>query len=134
MNNFIATITSIKQHESLYLLELNARGVMLSMLLFDLNPQFKVGCQVSLLFKETEVLLAKNLQGVLSIHNRFTATITHITEGIILSTVMLKSPAGELYSIITTNALHELALHNGEEVTVLLKASQISLEMYCDEY
>jgi molybdopterin-binding protein len=133
MNKLHAIISTIKEHESLYLIELDASGITLSMLLFDLNPVFSAGSKVSVLFKETEVMLAKNLTGEISINNLFKATVTEIRAGSLLANVSLHSLAGNMVSIITMDALERLGLKNNDEITVLIKASQISLEAHRDD-
>ncbi len=133
MNKLHAIISTIKEHESLYLIELDASGIALSMLLFDLNPVFSAGSKVSVLFKETEVMLAKKLTGEISINNLFKATVTEIHAGALLANVSLHSLAGNMVSIITMDALERLGLKNNDEITVLIKASQISLEAHRDD-
>ena len=133
MNKLQAIISNVKEHESLYLIELDASGISLSMLLFDLNPVFSVGNRVSVLFKETEVMLAKNLTGEISINNHFKATVTEIRAGTILANVSLHCMAGNVVSIITMDALERLELRKNDTITVLIKASQISLEAHRDD-
>lgn len=128
MNKLAAVIKKVERHESLCFLELDVSGISLSMLLFDLKPDFSEGSRVQVLFKETEVILAKRLNGEISFSNRFQARIRKIGTGSILADVSLFCPAGEFSSIITMKALRRLALEPGDEVTVMVKASQISLE------
>ncbi len=133
MNKLTALITGIEQHESLFLIDLDASGIPLAMLLFDLNPVFKIGSRVHVLFKESEVALAKELSGEMSFSNRFTATIVAINPGGILADVSLQCRAGELASIITMKSAKRLELTEKKEVTVLIKASQLSLEGQNDD-
>jgi molybdate transport system regulatory protein len=133
MNRLSALVTGIAQHEALYLLELDASGVPLAMLLFDLNPFFRIGSRVTVLFKESEVALAKKLSGEVSFSNRFSAIVTAITHGSILADVTLQSRAGEIDCIITMQSVIRLELKENDEVTVLIKASQISLEAHLDD-
>lgn len=128
MNKLTALITGIEEHESLFLIDLDASGIPLAMLLFDLKPFFKIGSRVSVLFKETEVTLAKGVSGEMSFSNRFTATIMTINPGSILADINLHSRAGELACVITMKSAKRLQLVEKEEVTVFIKASQLSLE------
>lgn len=132
MNKLAAVIRKVERHESLYFLELDASGTCLSMLLFDLKPGFSEGSRVQVLFKETEVVLAKRLSGEISFSNRFQAMIVKVGRGNILADIILSCPAGEISSIITVKALDRLALEPGDEVTVMVKASQLSLEAVHD--
>ncbi|ABL64497.1 TOBE domain-containing protein [Chlorobium phaeobacteroides] len=128
MNRLSAVISSIDQYESLFMLELDASGITLEMLLFDLQPFFRTGSSVQVLFKETEVALAKGLAEETSFSNIFPAIITAIKKGRILAEISLQSKAGSMGSIITMKAAMRLGLQIHDEVTVLVKASQLSLE------
>jgi molybdate transport system regulatory protein len=128
MNKLSARITSITTNDSLCFLELDATGILLGMVLFDLKPEFKIGTRVNVLFKETEVAIGINAIGELSFCNRFPARITAIHQGVILTHISLMCDAGELASVITTRSVERLMLREGNEVTALLKASQISME------
>jgi molybdopterin-binding protein len=96
--------------------------------LFDLKPVFKIGSRVNVLFKESEVALSKELSGEMSFSNRFPATIKAINPGCILAEISLQCRAGRLASIITMKSAKRLELTENTEVTVLIKASQLSLE------
>ena len=129
MNSFSALITGIENDESasLFLVELDASGLQLSMLLFDLKPAFAIGSPVNVLFKETGTALARNLSGEISLSNRFPATVTAIRSGDVLADISLDSAAGECTAIVTLRSLQRMKLDIGDSVTVLLQASQISL-------
>jgi molybdate transport system regulatory protein len=128
MNKLAAIITGIEQHESLFLIDLDASGISLAMLLFDLKPVFTIGSRVNVLFKESEVALSKELSDEISFSNRFPATIMAINPGCILADISLQCSAGRLASIITMKSAKRLGLTENTEVTVLIKASQLSLE------
>lgn len=128
MNKFSAVITGIERSDSLCCIRLDASGIALSMLLFDLDPSFRQGERVQVLFKETEVALAKDMCGEISLSNRFLAVVRAIRPGEILSDITLESSAGRFGSIITTGAVERLGLQLNDEVTVMFKASQLSLE------
>lgn len=86
-----------------------------------------VGNNVTLLFKETEVSLAKNLSGLISLRNRFPATIRSIERGDILSVVGLDYAGKALMSAITTRGVDRLQLAVGDTVEALVKANEIAL-------
>lgn len=87
----------------------------------------KVGSNVSLLFKETEVALAKNLSGLISLRNRFSVTVVNIKRGDILSAVELDYAGTLLVSVITTRAVDRLQLAIGDQAEALVKANEIAL-------
>ena len=90
-------------------------------------PYLKSGHEVSILFKETEVSLAKNLTGAISIRNRCQARVNKIQPHEILSSVVLDYKGKEIVSIIPTRSLNQLGLKAGEDIEWLVKTNEVSL-------
>ena len=80
-----------------------------------------------LLFAETEVALAKDLCGSISMRNRIRATVVAIDRGSILTKVVLDAGGHRLVSVITTRSCTSLALAAGDAVEALVKASDMSV-------
>src|SRR5580698_4432634 len=78
-------------------------------------PYLKQGTTITLLFKETEVSIGKNLSGMISLRNRFKGTIDRIEKSDILTKVFLKYKADEIISIISTRSAQKLRLTDGDE-------------------
>ena len=87
----------------------------------------KQGKQVALLFKETEVSIGKNLSGLISLRNRFKATIREIEKSDILTKVFLNYKSKIIVSIISTRSAQKLGLVDGDEVEWLVKTNEVSL-------
>jgi molybdopterin-binding protein len=87
----------------------------------------KEGSGVTLLFKETEVSIGKNLVGLISLRNRFKATIKKLEKSDILTKVFLKFKSKEIVSIISTRSAQKLGLIEGDQVEWLVKTNEISL-------
>ncbi|OIQ89744.1 TOBE domain protein [mine drainage metagenome] len=87
----------------------------------------RIGNKVTLLFKETEVSLAKNLSGQISLRNRIPVVVRSIERGGILSAVELDYAGRALQSVITTRAVDRLQLAVGDAVEALVKANEIAL-------
>ena len=85
------------------------------------------GNTIELVFKETEVSLAKNLSGMISMRNRMKCTILHIECGELLSKVSLQFQEYTITSAITTRSVNLLDLKIGDEVEALVKANEVSL-------
>jgi molybdate transport system regulatory protein len=85
------------------------------------------GMPVTLLFKETEVSLAKNLSGLISMRNRIPAKIVAIERGQLLAKVTLDTDGHIIESIITTRSSHALALAVGDTVEGLVKSNEMTL-------
>ncbi len=91
----------------------------------DSAPYLKVGHPVKLLFKETEVSLAKNLTGLISLRNRLSVTVLDIQRGAIMSTVSLDYRGEKLVSAVTTRSIERLQLVSGDNVEALVKANEM---------
>ena len=87
----------------------------------------KVGEKVTLLFKETEVSLAKNLSGLISLRNRFPVTVRTIERGSLMSAIELDYHGRRLTSVITSRGMDRLQLGVGDAVDALVKANEIAL-------
>ncbi|MDB5769637.1 MAG: hypothetical protein JWM42_11 [Burkholderia sp.] len=85
------------------------------------------GMPVTLLFKETEVALAKNLSGLISMRNRIPGRVTTIERGQLLTKVTLDADGHTVESIITTRASHALALAIGDAVEGLVKSNEMTV-------
>jgi molybdate transport system regulatory protein len=86
-----------------------------------------VGSMVTLLFKETEIALAKNLSGLISLRNRIDVSVHSIKRGDILSAVTLDYVEKRLVSVITSRAIDRLDIKVGDKLEALVKANEIAL-------
>lgn len=93
----------------------------------DTASYLQVGHPVTLLFKETEVSLAKNLTGLISLRNRFPVTVRSIERGAILSAVGLDYRGEPLICVITTRGVDRLQLAVGDAAEALVKANEMVL-------
>lgn len=87
------------------------------------------GAAVTLSFKETEVALAKNLRGDISLRNRQPALITGIGHGKLLTAVQLQFGMHALTAVITTGSAHRLQLQVGDAVEWLVKANEMHVQL-----
>jgi molybdopterin-binding protein len=62
-----------------------------------------------------------------SIRNQLPGTIKNIVSDRVLSEVIVETQIGEVASIITTRSVDEMKLKAGDEVFVLVKATNVSL-------
>ncbi|WP_200764022.1 TOBE domain-containing protein [Nitrosophilus alvini] len=77
--------------------------------------------------KATNIALAKNLDGQLSISNQLTCTIEQINNGELLSSVKLRIGSHLIESIITRESSLRMNLKTGDIVVALIKASELSI-------
>jgi molybdopterin-binding protein len=90
-------------------------------------PYLKQENPITLLFKETEVSIGKNLTGLISLRNRFKGTIQRLEKSDILTKVYIHYKAKEIISIISTRSAEKLSLGSGDEVEWLVKTNEVSL-------
>lgn len=129
MNRLKGTITGIVTEKSLSFVEVAVGGDTFSCFLVetpDTCHYLRLGSQVLLLFKETEVSIAREL-GKISIRNRIRSRITTLECGKVLAQVEFDYGGTPIRSVISARAALELELKAGDEVWWLLKSNELSL-------
>jgi molybdopterin-binding protein len=127
MSQLVATIKKINSIDNLNIVEFDFHGLTLKMMSLDLNADVQVGKKVKLSVKPTNISIAKNLIGEISLSNQIVATIENLENGQLLSSVSLKVHNTILESIITVDSSKRMNLQIGESVTILIKASNLSI-------
>lgn len=130
MNTLTGIIQNIQTSGQVMLIDVSVQGMMFSVILIDslhTNDWIIKGREVRLLFKESEVSLAKDLQGMISMRNRMKSKIKRIEKGEVLSCVYFDVGGIELCSSVTTRAVHALQLQVGDTIECLVKSNEISL-------
>ena len=95
------------------------------------SSNWQVDAPVTLLFQETEVSLAKELSGRISMRNRMPGTITAIERGRLLTKIELNVDGQTVGAVITTRSCDSLELNVGDTVEGLVKANEMSLQLEC---
>ncbi len=130
MNKLSGIITKIQQSGAILLVDVDVDGHGFSAMLIESATQpewLQEGNSIDLVFKETEVSLAKNLSGLISMRNRMKCTLQNIERGELLSKISLKFKGYMVTSAITTRSVESLDLKIGDEVEALVKANEVSL-------
>ncbi|MEQ6341949.1 MAG: TOBE domain-containing protein [Gammaproteobacteria bacterium] len=134
MNRLRGRIAAIESSGQLSLVDVDVDGDTFTAIIVetpDSAGYLKLGGEILLLFKETEVSLAKNLSGLISLRNRIPASVQDIVEGDLLSQVTLDYKGNRIVSIITSRSVRRLELKTGDQVEGLVKANEMTL-MECD--
>lgn len=132
MNKLTGKVIRIDSDEALSLVDLEVSNETLSCVLLETPATasyLRLGQEVSLLFKETEVAIGKNLTGQISLRNRINSKIKSIQNGKILSKITLDFKGQDVVSIISSRSQEKLDLKIGDEVEWLVKANEISLSV-----
>jgi molybdate transport system regulatory protein len=131
VNRLKGTITSVESSGGISLIELDVNGNTFSALMIETpqsNPLLRTGEAVLLLFKETEVSIAKAFSGGISCRNRLRSTVSAIETSEILTKLTLDFRGTKVISIITTRSTEALGLAVGDEVEGIVKSNEISLK------
>jgi molybdate transport system regulatory protein len=131
MNKLTGIITQIQQSGAILLVDVDVDGHGFSALLIEsaTRPHWlKKGNTIDLVFKETEVSLAKNLTGNISMRNRMMCKVLQVERGELLSKITLQFQKLTITSAITTRAVDSLQISVDDEIEALVKANEISLK------
>lgn len=130
MNRLRGRIIRIASNDHMSLVDVDVSGDIFTATLLE-TPEdaayLSLGNVVDVLFKETEVSLAKGLTGLISLRNRVTTTVKLVRSGIILSEVVMDYRGQTISSIITTGSIKRLDIKPGDEVEALVKANEVTL-------
>jgi molybdopterin-binding protein len=130
MNKLTGTITQIQQSGAILLVDVDVDGQSFSALLIEsaTQPQWlHVGNWVEVVFKETEVSLAKDLSGLISLRNRMKCNVIQIKRGELLSNISLQFHKYIITSAITSRAVDSLQISVGDNLEALVKSNEITL-------
>jgi len=130
MNILKGYIESIKVNGDLSIVKVNVAGLLFSTIVID-TPEtasfLKVKNEVKIIFKETEVIIGVGDMSGISLRNKMVGTVTRIDADILLSKLTMKTKIGEISSLITSNAVKQLKIELGMEVTAMVKTNEIIL-------
>jgi len=125
MNRLSAVVTNIEGEQNLHIITFDCAGNNFKMMGLDLPKGLRVNAHVTLGIKPSHVAIAKNLSGELSYSNQLPATIISIENGKLLSSILLQANENEMQSFITLGSSLRMNLHIGDQVTLLIKASEL---------
>ncbi|TLD41653.1 MAG: DNA-binding domain of ModE / Molybdate-binding domain of ModE [Candidatus Jettenia ecosi] len=91
------------------------------------DMHLSVGDTISVLIKGTDIMLAKALSGMLSARNKARGIVRQIIQGDVLSKVFVESQGDMLHAIITNTSLREMNIQEGDEVTAIVKSTELIL-------
>jgi len=130
MNVLKGHIQEIVVEGSLSLVHIRVRNMVLTSIVIDKPgqaPYLNQGSAVNVIFKETEVIIGKGHEHAISMQNKLKGHILTIKKEKLLSKIRAETEAGEISAVITTNAVHQLELHEGSEITAMIKTNEIML-------
>ncbi|MBN2781914.1 MAG: TOBE domain-containing protein [Campylobacterales bacterium] len=127
-----AKVIKIESCDSLHIVKFECNSEVLTMMSLELDEKIKEGSRVGLVVKPSHIAIAKEFSGSVSYSNILKATITSVNNGELLSSVKLDYHGAILESIITLASSKRLDLRDGDEVSLFIKASEISISEVLD--
>jgi len=128
MSKITAQIEDIQSVENLNIVTFVSNDIKLEMMSLELNEKIKIGTKVLLSVKPTAVAIGKNFSGELSYSNQIKCKISSLEVGELLCSLQMNFNAFTLESIITTASQKRMNLQVNDEVTALIKSSELAIE------
>ncbi len=130
MNKLAGHISAIKVSGALSEVSVTLKGNISMRVIVIENPDtasyLNPGHPIEVIFKETEVILAKNDPQV-SLMNKIEAEIEVIKEGELLSEISLRSEAGNIKAVVNSDAVAVLGLKVKDQILAMIKQNEIML-------
>ena len=120
-----AKISAIEQNNGVSVCEFSAEILILKMLSLENLQNLKIGDEVLLNFKSSDVFVATSPLLNCSVSNEIKAEISNIQKGQITSSLHLNAGKFEFESIITTASLKRLNLALGDQIYAYVKATSL---------
>ncbi|HJS01798.1 MAG TPA: TOBE domain-containing protein [Flavobacterium sp.] len=130
MNQLEAKISEIKTEGSMSLVKVMVQDCTITSIVInnaDLANQLITGNSIKVLFKETEVMLAKGFSGAISIQNKLDCTVSSFEKGELLCKIKLQFQNTSISSVITRNAFDQLNIQEDDVVLAMIKTNEVSL-------
>ncbi len=127
MNQLPAKVTKIQRLDNLTLVSFDFEGQPMQMMALEINKKLEIGTEVILGVKATNVMLAKEFDGILSISNQLNCIIEKIDNGALLTRVQLCIGANLIECIITQKSSYIMNLQEGDTLKILINESKLSI-------
>jgi len=127
MNLLVATLDSIITEGEISIIKSRIGSHTFTAILLDIPPKLHKGGQITLYFKENEVMLG-SVNSKVSARNAFISTITEVEIGNLLCAVSVEFEGYVVTSIITKESYEELQLAPSKEVLWFVKSNEVSVQ------
>lgn len=130
MNLLEGKISEINTEGSLSLVKVMVQNCPITSIVID-TPEsaayLALDNNVKILFKETEVVLAKAFSGKISLQNKLDCRVHSFEKGKLLCKIVLNFQNTTIASVITRNAFDQLDIQENDLVQAMIKTNEISL-------
>ncbi len=128
MNCLDGQIINLISDKNMTIIEMNVSGSSLKTIIIETPATasfLKISNHLNVMFKETEVNIAKEFSGKISLQNILNCSVASINKGILLSQINLNFHSNDISAIITTSDAEYLELKVNDTVSALIKATDI---------
>ena len=129
-NRLPSTITGIKKGKLNAHISLKWESLPISVIITTASCDemaLAEGDNIDVLFKASDVIVAKNLSGKMSARNILPGKISHIKEGFPLVLVTIDSKSYSVAAEMTLSSLKDMELTIGDDVEAVIKSSELIL-------
>ncbi len=130
MNILKGKIESINVSGGLSIVKVRVKDISFSSIIIDTPetaPYLKKGSDINVIFKGTEVIIGVGAMDGISLRNKLFGHVKSIDSDKLLSKIVVQTNVGEITSIITSNAVEQLQIEVGTQVTAMVKTNEIIL-------
>ncbi|WP_027468764.1 TOBE domain-containing protein [Deefgea rivuli] len=130
MNRLPAQLQSIEIHGGFAFVAAQCEEHSLSAMLLGISDdvmQWQIDDALELTFAENEVAIAVNLQGEISLRNRFDAVISGIESSPLLSRIAFEFAGQTLHALITRASCERMQLAIGKKIEWLVKSNAMQV-------
>ncbi len=127
MNELKVIVSKIQSLENLNIVEFLFKDTTLSMISLDLD-NIRENDKVLLTVKASNIAIAKEFQGQISLTNSINAKIIQFDIGELLTSIKLSANGTTFSSIITTKSAKKMSLKLGDNVTAIFKSTDLSIK------
>ena len=127
MNRIDAIVTAFESIDNISIVNFRAEDQHMTMMALELDNRLVAGSLVTLGIKASNIALAKELNGQLSISNQLPVIIESINHGRLLSSIKFSFAGSLIESIITKKSALRINLQVGMGSIALIKSSELSI-------
>jgi len=127
MNTIKASVSEIQSVDNLSIVTFDVAGTQMQMMSLGLNTPIIIGSKVLLGVKSSNVLIAKDLSGMLSASNQLTCRVQSVNNGELLSSIKLTFGDEVIQSVITKKSSLKMNLLKDDKVLAIIKSSELSI-------
>ncbi len=127
MNQLRAKVTEIQRLDNLTIVSFDFEGQSMQMMALEISEKLEIGTEVVLGMKATNIVLAKEYEGVISISNQLNCIVEKVNNGELLTSVTLRIGKNLIESIITQKSSSNMNLQEDDKLKALINESELSI-------